>query len=224
VAGACNLVQNGGFETGDFTGWTLSGDATDNFITAYPQYVHSGRYGAALGPPTLLGGELSQTLPTTPGQSYMLSAWLSNPDGAIPNAFQISWNGSDIFNQDNIAAQGWTNLQFIVVAGSANSVLLFDAQNESGAYGLDDITVSNIVIANLQTPPRIRAISSTPGGQFSFSWSTQPGQAYQVQYTASLDNPDWVNLGPGITATGAILSASDTAVVRQRFYRVILLP
>ena len=224
VAGAGNLVQNGGFETGDFTDWTLSGDSTENFVTAYPQYVHSGRYGAALGPPALLGGELSQTLPTTPGQAYMLSAWLSNPDGAIPSAFQISWNGSDIFNQENMAALGWTNLQFMVVAGSTNSVLLFDAQNELGAFGLDDITVSNIAIANLQTPPRITAMSSTPGGQFSFSWSTQLGQAYQVQYTASVDNPNWANLGPGLTATGPSLSASDTAAGQQRFYRVLLLP
>ena len=37
-----NLVQNPGFETGDFTGWTVSGD-----ISAFAGSAHSGTYSAA---------------------------------------------------------------------------------------------------------------------------------------------------------------------------------
>src|SRR5207244_2513005 len=35
-AGPNNLVGNGGFETGDFTGWFEFGDGTSNAVTAAP--------------------------------------------------------------------------------------------------------------------------------------------------------------------------------------------
>ena len=74
------LVLNGGFETGDFTDWTLVGDTTDGtnvydgVVSANsladgtgPDYIHSGTYGAFLGDNVL--ATLSQNVPTTPGQN-----------------------------------------------------------------------------------------------------------------------------------------------------------
>ena len=99
------LVQNGGFEAGDFTGWTLNGSSTYNSVTTSSDaFVHSGSYGAALGQYGSLG-YLSQTLPTSAGQNYLLSLWLDNPSnsyGATPNQFLVQWNGTTIFNQTNL--------------------------------------------------------------------------------------------------------------------------
>jgi len=55
-------IVNGGFETGDFTGWTATGDA--NIISAFPS-PHSGSYCVAITAPPGASGSISQTL-TTP--------------------------------------------------------------------------------------------------------------------------------------------------------------
>ena len=116
------LVQNGGFETGDFTGWTLSGNTTYMSVASgNSQFVHSGTYGAAMGPSGSLGF-LSQTLTTVAGQNYLLSFWLDSPNIAgtlTPNEFTVAWNGNTLTEMVNIGKIGWTNLQFIVTATNA---------------------------------------------------------------------------------------------------------
>src|SRR5204862_5209353 len=67
-----SLVLNGGFESGDFSYWTLGGDAADNFVdngNASTVSPRSGDFAAALGQISSLGS-LYQPLPTLAGQSY----------------------------------------------------------------------------------------------------------------------------------------------------------
>ena len=88
------LVENGGFETGNFTDWTLSGNTESTSVTRGNSfYVHTGNYGVELGPPGS-PGYLSQTVTTVSGQAYALSLWLRNGYGSTPNWFQVQWNGT----------------------------------------------------------------------------------------------------------------------------------
>lgn len=134
---AADVVVNGGFETGDFTGWT--GGFPDNFVASgNPFFIHSGTYGVAFGATSL--SYLSQTLTTTAGTNYDVSFWLNSngPD----NQVTLSWGGNSIFNQSNIAADGWTKYSFTETATSSSTLLSFGLEQISRYSGLDDISVT----------------------------------------------------------------------------------
>jgi PKD repeat protein len=138
------LVENGGFETGDFTGWDLfGGDPPDNFVTNSINGVsaYAGNDFAVLGSFGTNLTYLSQSLTTTAGGTYALSLWLDSPDGLGPNEFLVTWNGTTLFNQTNIPALGWTNLQFTVSATGTSTVLEFGFRDDPSFLGLDDISV-----------------------------------------------------------------------------------
>ena len=218
-----SIVNNGGFETGDFTGWTLNASSSYDFVTTSSGWVHSGSYGAALGQPGSLGS-LSQTLTTSPGQNYLLSLWVDNPRtqyGATPNQFLVQWNGTTLFNKANLPFTAWTNLQFVVTATSGSTVLRLEFEDTPYYLGLDDISVKPI------SSPLIKlAQKPTPkGADFNFTCSAVPGLFYQVQYKTNLFQINWINLGKPLVATTNTLTISDTnAFLRspRRFYRFVV--
>ena len=196
------LVQNGGFETGDFSSWGKSGNFTECSVSSGFPAVHSGSFGALLGSSGSLG-YLSQSLATVPGQLYQLSLWLDSPDGLPPNEFLVAWNGTPLFDETNLAAVGWTNLQFYVTATGTNTVLQFGFRDDESFLGLDDITVSTL--ARADGPPIIVTQPATQlgtiGGTATFS-VVSAGQLplfYQWQYGVT-------NI-PG--ATNATLTLTD---------------
>lgn len=94
---SADFVINGGFENGDFNGWTLSGDPSVNFVQG--GFVHTGDYAAWFGETGDLG-HLTQTLPTTAGTSYILSFWFAG-SGDDPSEFTASIGGSTLLDLVN---------------------------------------------------------------------------------------------------------------------------
>jgi hypothetical protein len=163
---------------------------------------------------------LSQYLPTASGQDYLLSFWLDNQNSGSGQQFLVKWNGATLYNVTSPPAFAWTNLQFVVTATGANTILQFGAENAPGEFGLDDISVSQI--------PSVAFLSAIEGSNsFNLAWITASGLTYQVQYKTNLSEPQWVNLGTPIIATGSPITISDTNGVQsssQRFYRLVLSP
>jgi hypothetical protein len=230
------LVQDGGFEAGDFSYWTLTGDSsiyTNNYVdfaddaygSGYSPYA--GNYFAALGQVSGLA-YLSQPLPTLPGQLYLLSFWLQNPlqdtaSSSNPNQFMVRWNTNAastnvIFNQTNLGAFGWSNLVFTVKASTNVTTLQFGFRNDNDFSCLDNVSVMPL------PAPAIQALAPG-GGSFQLAWTALAGAAYQVQYLTNLVQTNWLNLGGVITATNNPMTFSESIMPGPpRFYRVVLLP
>jgi hypothetical protein len=222
-----SVVQNGGFETGNFSGWTLVGDTTSyyNIYDAVEgqgsgfDVVHSGNFGAFLGDTQL--ASLSQKIATVPGQYYLLSLWLDNPSSGTGQLFILNWNtdasaSTTLFSVTSPPAFGWTNLQFLVSATGTNTTLQLQAENYANYFGVDDIAVTPIPAPTFQT-----AVAS--GNDFLLSWLTAPGLAYEVQYKTDLAQPGWLNLGSPFVATDYLSSWVDADAIssaQQRYYRI----
>jgi subtilase family serine protease len=218
------LVENGGFETGDFSFWNLSGDASgsSSFVDDGSLFVtpYDGTYAAALSEASSVA-YLSQTVPTFAGQAYLVSFWLENVDlgfGTIPNEFVVSWNGGTISTQFNTPASDWTYYQYVVVATNNSTVLQFGFRNDTAFFGLDDVSVTPI------PKPVFQSVTRTTN-TIGLTWSTVSGLVYQVQFTPSMTPTNWSNVGGTMAASGSTLSTNVAmGSAGQRFYRVRLVP
>jgi hypothetical protein len=220
-----NIVSNGGFEFGDFRGWTL--DAVSTVVTNRAGYVHSGLRGALLGDVSSPGW-LSQTLPTVAGQTYQISLWLNNPRntrGATPNEFAVLWEGSSLYDTSDLPfTTNWLNLKFTVAANNSGSLLQLGFRDDPYYLGLDDVVVKPVpapVVANIAhkfvTAPGRNAFT------FHFNFAVTAGHVYQVQCATNLSPAVWADLAAPITATNDTLNFSDTNTASpQKFYRLKL--
>lgn len=229
-----SIIQNGGFETGNLNGWTLTGNGTigpsiyNGVVNAgsftdgsATNFIHSGTYGAFLGDSPQIG-TISQTLNTFPGQGYLLSFWLANPTSGSVQQFLVSWNtNSPAVNQIYYLTYPpvlpWTNITFVVTATGTNTTLAFGARNDPQGFGLDDITLMPI------PPPSFTGFAKVTNA-FVFTWSTLAGVGYQIQYQTNLLNTNWLVLS-NLTATASTTSFTNgTSSDWQRFYRIRRLP
>lgn len=220
------LVQNGGFETGDFTSWVLDGtldgnEPNINFVTNVTYYYipaispYSGDYCALMGPSGFLS-YLSQTLNTVSGRQYVFSSWVNSPDGATPNECSISWNGNTLFDEVNMPAIGWTNLSFVVTATGSSTAIQFGIRDDNSLLGLDDVSVIPVLVQ----VPVFQSVTASKGS-INLTWSAAPGTSYQLQYSTNLIQNVWLNLGSQTNATGSNVTVTDTSPSdRQRFYRI----
>ena len=162
---AANLVTNGSFETGDYTGWTLGGNygpSSHGVQTYINTGAESGHFAAALGS-VGSDGTLSQNVQTTAGQQYAVSFWLAN-HGSGPNDFTVTWNGQTELALANKSAQGYTQYSFTATGTAGSSHLEFDARNDPAHWSLDNVSV--VTVGSSQPLPHFATGGSfTVGGQ-----------------------------------------------------------
>ena len=137
-----NLLTNGSFETGDFTGWTTGGNFEFTQVVSGSFYAYSGaqdgQYYAALGP---VGGDgtLSQSFNDLAGSLYDFSFWLAAV-GDSPSDFGVYWNGSQVLSLTDPNTGGvWQSFNF-VVEGTGHDTITFAFRDDPEYIALDNIS------------------------------------------------------------------------------------
>ncbi|MEY2527445.1 MAG: hypothetical protein QOE73_2216 [Verrucomicrobiota bacterium] len=140
---SANLIVNGDFETGNFSGWTTTpaGDGGSNYgVDGNPNSGSAAAYFGAVG--TDLDA-ISQTFATTPGTFYDLSFWLANRfAGRTPdNEFRVTFGGVTELDLIDSPTFAYTQFNFSVLAAGSSLTLEFAGRNPPDFYFLDDISV-----------------------------------------------------------------------------------
>jgi hypothetical protein len=161
-AHASNLVVNGGFETGDFTGWIEGGNLGSTYVGNSPNTPFDGNYAAQLG---AVGSDntLSQVLSTVAGSLYTISYWhIYAPGAGPPGDFSVLWDGTTIHSevsQNPPTPQTWTEYSF-QVTGTGSDTLEFDSRNDPSYQGLDDVSVDGASISAIPLPATLPLFGS----------------------------------------------------------------
>ena len=157
ACGAGNLVSNCGFETGDFTGWTLAGndvpgelnnlygvEGTDPFPLPDGTAPHGGDSQAFFADQFADPTTLSQAISTVAGTTYTVSFWMAQGlagPGTVSDEMDASF-GSGSFSSSDSGATGYTLIQFTGVASSASTMLSVSFGTDIGEYVVDDFSVT----------------------------------------------------------------------------------
>jgi len=145
---ATNLVQNPGFETGDFSSWTADGWVVVTSFGLIPG-PNSGTYFAAESCPN--GGcadTLSQTITTIPGDYYNLS-WAFNIGTTTPTyELAVYWNGAIAETVGGGSGVFWANIDTFtthLLATSSSTTFEFVELNGASGIGIDEVSVTAVV-------------------------------------------------------------------------------
>ena len=212
LSGISPEVPNGGFETGDLSFWTQSGNTSSTGVDAGD--AHSGNYGAYFGAVGSLGF-ISQDLTTVPGQSYVLSFWALN-GGATNTEMYVYCNGTQL-DMVNGPTFGWSNFQFTVTANYPTTFLEFGFRNDPNYFYLDDITFTALP-GNGGVASGVPANGGFETGNTAY-WTSVNGGIYTA---AATNAPSYVHSGAfseglGTVNTNGTLSQTLATVPGQSY-------
>jgi hypothetical protein len=142
---ANEVVINGGFESGDFAGWTGIGDTSFNGVQCSGPNpgVFEGNCSAFFGPFLSTGG-IEQTLDFgSAGVSWNLS-FAFQADGGTPSSFAVQLGDQTLLSLTDPAAGDYTLYDFSGISTAATETLAFNFLDSTGFLSLDAISVNAI--------------------------------------------------------------------------------
>jgi hypothetical protein len=126
------------------------------------------------------------------------------------------WN--DYLNVDNVFGFPLYGVAELP-AGATLRLSLHPSSTATGTGEVVNASAEGAVnTATVATGPELHIYTA-----IELSWSSESNRLYQVQWTPSLDNPQWINLEPAVAGTGADVSLFDSTKEHGRgFYRLMI--
>lgn len=152
-ASAAEHVVNGGFETGDFTGFVATpGAGASLFGVDGAAPPHSGNFSAYFGS-TGDPDRISQSIVTEANRSYVFSFFLkSDVQTAADDLFSASFNDMTLLSLSASPSFAYRQYTFTVTALSAASNIAFASRNANFFFDLDDVSVIDAAAPGIPEP------------------------------------------------------------------------
>ena len=152
--GATELLQNGSFESGDFTGWSLNDPSGFTYIepTTYGYGAQKGNWYVYAGPPSTAPGTLSQTFSDISGDKLTISGWAIGDTTTsfdangqpVSNLGQVSYFlDGNLLGSPDLTSGKWTNSMFTATA-TGNDTFTIKYSNDASYNGLDNFSVTEV--------------------------------------------------------------------------------
>lgn len=173
-----NLVANCSFDTGDFSGWTLSGNTANPGNNYYGvdtfDATSDTTFGAYLSQDSMVSEnplDLSQTLTTVVGGTYDIVFYLDQdtaPYTGYTHSATVTWGSTTILSLTptvstpgafGLPPGGYVEYTFMEPATSTSTTLQFAMVNDDNYWSLDDVSV-----AQTPEPPTSVLLVTALGG------------------------------------------------------------
>lgn len=137
-AGAAELLTNGSFETGNFSGWSSTGNTGDTYLSCGGGAEDGSCY--VVEGPVGSDGVLSQTFTDNPGDTLTISGWIQGV-GEGPSHVAYYLNNTLLFDTGNPVPGGdWTNYT-VTATATGTDTFSVSFRNDPSYDNLDNFSV-----------------------------------------------------------------------------------
>lgn len=142
TAASADLIQNGSFETGDFSGWTIVDEVGPMDVTNQTEFGISAYQGSYYAQMFGSLDELSQTVSDTANQAMKLTFYLADASLGSVGTFLVYWDNNLLLLRSSAATFGWTEYTYTVMGSGSDSLYLIGNQSDSrNFWAIDDVSL-----------------------------------------------------------------------------------